>query len=151
MLFYNTLFDENAASHIALGQCYADCFVEKTLTPEEIASPQWLGSEGQPSLSIAVVPLVEPDTARIAGAMLLLGKCRVCDELSIDAFGRLHALTMAEQRVLRLLCAGRRPAAIRRCLARELGVFPEEITRHGGHSRLLTGATKEPWLGGEEA
>ena len=36
-------------------------------------------------------------------------------------------------------------------LARELGVSPEEITRHGGHSRLLTGATKEPWLGGEEA
>jgi aminopeptidase len=25
-LFYNTLFDENAASHIALGQCYATCF-----------------------------------------------------------------------------------------------------------------------------
>ncbi len=25
-LFYNTLFDENAASHIALGQCYAKCF-----------------------------------------------------------------------------------------------------------------------------
>ncbi len=27
VLFYNTLFDENAASHIALGQCYTDCFV----------------------------------------------------------------------------------------------------------------------------
>lgn len=26
LLFYNTLFDENAASHIALGQCYATCF-----------------------------------------------------------------------------------------------------------------------------
>jgi aminopeptidase len=26
MLFYNTLFDENAASHIALGQCYSTCF-----------------------------------------------------------------------------------------------------------------------------
>lgn len=25
LLFYNTLFDENAASHIALGQCYATC------------------------------------------------------------------------------------------------------------------------------
>ena len=25
VLFYNTLFDENAASHIALGQCYKDC------------------------------------------------------------------------------------------------------------------------------
>lgn len=26
LLFYNTLFDENAASHIALGQAYAKCF-----------------------------------------------------------------------------------------------------------------------------
>jgi len=39
ILFYNTLFDENAASHIALGQCYADCFVNgKSLTPDEIAA-----------------------------------------------------------------------------------------------------------------
>lgn len=39
LLFYNTLFDENAASHIALGQCYADCFVGgKSLTPEQIAT-----------------------------------------------------------------------------------------------------------------
>jgi aminopeptidase len=39
ILFYNTLFDENAASHIALGQCYADCFVGGTkLTPDEIAA-----------------------------------------------------------------------------------------------------------------
>ncbi len=38
VLFYNTLFDENAASHIALGQCYADCFVDGTkLSTEEIA------------------------------------------------------------------------------------------------------------------
>ena len=26
LLFYNTLFNENAASHIALGQCYSKCF-----------------------------------------------------------------------------------------------------------------------------
>ncbi len=38
LLFYNTLFDENAASHIALGQCYADCFEGgKSLSQEEIA------------------------------------------------------------------------------------------------------------------
>ena len=38
LLFYNTLFDENAASHIALGQCYSECFVDgKTITPEEVA------------------------------------------------------------------------------------------------------------------
>ncbi len=28
ILFYNTLFDENASCHIALGQCYSKCFVE---------------------------------------------------------------------------------------------------------------------------
>lgn len=37
ILFYNTLFDENAACHIALGQCYADCFIDgKKLSPEQI-------------------------------------------------------------------------------------------------------------------
>lgn len=39
LLFYNTLFDENAACHIALGQCYADCFINgKSLSPDEIAA-----------------------------------------------------------------------------------------------------------------
>jgi aminopeptidase len=38
ILFYNTLFDENAASHIALGQCYSECFIDgKTITAEEVA------------------------------------------------------------------------------------------------------------------
>lgn len=37
LLFYNTLFDENAASHIALGQCYSECFLDNaTITPEEV-------------------------------------------------------------------------------------------------------------------
>jgi aminopeptidase len=39
LLFYNTLFDENAASHIALGQCYSDCFINgASLTQDEIAA-----------------------------------------------------------------------------------------------------------------
>jgi len=38
LLFFNTLFDENAASHIALGQCYSKCFVGgDKLTPQQIA------------------------------------------------------------------------------------------------------------------
>ncbi|HEV2558193.1 MAG TPA: aminopeptidase [Microvirga sp.] len=37
LLFFNTLFDENAASHIALGQCYSKCFVDGSdLTPDEV-------------------------------------------------------------------------------------------------------------------
>ncbi len=39
LLFYNTLFDENAACHIALGQCYSKCFVDGgNLTPDQIAA-----------------------------------------------------------------------------------------------------------------
>lgn len=37
LLFYNTLFDENAASHIALGQCYSDCFDSSTLSADEVS------------------------------------------------------------------------------------------------------------------
>jgi aminopeptidase len=39
LLFYNTLFDENAACHIALGQCYSKCFLDgDKITPEEVAA-----------------------------------------------------------------------------------------------------------------
>ena len=34
--FFNTLFDENAASHIALGQCYTKCFKNKNLSNDQI-------------------------------------------------------------------------------------------------------------------
>ena len=39
LLFLNTLFDENAACHIALGQCYSKCFHEGAkLSPDQIAA-----------------------------------------------------------------------------------------------------------------
>ncbi len=39
ILFWNTLFDENAASHIALGQAYSTCVKGgETMTPAELAS-----------------------------------------------------------------------------------------------------------------
>ena len=39
ILFYNTLFDENAACHIALGQCYSKCFKNfESLTNKDIKS-----------------------------------------------------------------------------------------------------------------
>lgn len=38
LLFYNTLYDENAACHIAMGQCYSKCFKNGTnLNTDEIA------------------------------------------------------------------------------------------------------------------
>ncbi|MBP2235940.1 aminopeptidase [Sinorhizobium kostiense] len=37
ILFYNTLFDENASCHIALGQCYSKCFLNgASLSDEQI-------------------------------------------------------------------------------------------------------------------
>ncbi|MFZ7092206.1 aminopeptidase [Primorskyibacter sp. 2E233] len=37
LLFYNTLFDENAACHIALGQCYSKCFLDgASLTENQV-------------------------------------------------------------------------------------------------------------------
>ena len=39
LLFMNTLFDENAACHIALGQAYSTCLKDgDSLTPEEFAA-----------------------------------------------------------------------------------------------------------------
>ena len=39
LLFYNTLFDENAACHIAMGQCYSKCFLDgASLSSEQIAA-----------------------------------------------------------------------------------------------------------------
>lgn len=39
VLFYNTLFDENASCHIALGQCYSKCFIDgASLSQDQIAA-----------------------------------------------------------------------------------------------------------------
>lgn len=39
LLFFNTLFDENAACHVALGQCYSKCFLGgDKITPEQVAA-----------------------------------------------------------------------------------------------------------------
>ena len=39
VLFYNTLFDENAACHIAVGQSYNKCFVDgKTAAKEDLVA-----------------------------------------------------------------------------------------------------------------
>jgi aminopeptidase len=39
LLFFHTLFDENAASHIALGQSYSSCLINgDKLSPEELAA-----------------------------------------------------------------------------------------------------------------
>ena len=44
LLFWNTLFDENAASHIALGQAYATCLIDGETMPEEVLSQKGANS-----------------------------------------------------------------------------------------------------------
>ena len=62
LLFYNTLFDENAACHIALGQCYSKCFKNgDTLSKDEI------GTNGGNSSMIHVDWMIGSDAINIDG------------------------------------------------------------------------------------
>ena len=59
LLFYNTLFDENAASHIALGQAYAKCFKNGTAMSEKD-----LASRGANRSLIHIDWMIGSDTRR---------------------------------------------------------------------------------------
>jgi len=62
LLFYNTLFDENAACHIALGQCYSKCFKDgDTLSKDEVIR------NGGNSSMIHVDWMIGSDTINIDG------------------------------------------------------------------------------------
>tara|TARA_B100001059_G_scaffold229707_1_gene262691 strand:+ start:49 stop:1293 length:1245 start_codon:yes stop_codon:yes gene_type:complete len=62
LLFYNTLFDENAACHIALGQCYSKCFKNgDTLSKDDIHK------NGGNSSMIHVDWMIGSDTINIDG------------------------------------------------------------------------------------
>ena len=69
-------------------------------------------------------------------AALLLGKDRVCEDLTIQCFARSHALTSAETRVLAALGMGVRPSEI----AREQGVKLSTVRTQIGAIREKTGA-----------
>ena len=70
ILFYNTLFDENASCHIALGQCYSKCFVNgASLTQEQIKAQggnsilihiDWMIGSGQVDIDG-----IKPDGSRV--------------------------------------------------------------------------------------
>ena len=62
LLFYNTLFDENAACHIALGQCYSKCFKDgDTLSKDKVIK------NGGNSSMIHVDWMIGSDTINIDG------------------------------------------------------------------------------------
>lgn len=95
--------------------------------------------EGVQRVSLAVVPL-PADTAaghRRRPALILLGKRRVCEDLSIEAFARFVGLTPAETVVLKALCGGDRPAAI----ALRLGVALSTVRSQVGSIRAKAGAS----------
>ena len=62
ILFYNTLYDENAACHIALGQCYSKCFRE-----EITSDPKAIEDSGGNSSMIHVDWMIGSDKLDIDG------------------------------------------------------------------------------------
>lgn len=87
-------------------------------------------------VSVAVLPLGGDVLDGSAATMLLLGRRRVCENLSVQSFARSRRLTPAESRVLEGLCAGKEPVQI----AADLGVRISTVRTQIGGIREKTGA-----------
>jgi DNA-binding CsgD family transcriptional regulator len=94
-----------------------------------------LRSQGA-SVSLAVVPVADPEPNGTAVTLLVFGRHQVCEPLSVEFFAREHRLTAAEGVVLRKLCDGVVPARI----AVECGVALSTVRTQVGSVRLKTGA-----------
>jgi DNA-binding CsgD family transcriptional regulator len=94
-----------------------------------------LGGRAHP-LPVAVVPLGAVPGSSMAATLLLLGKRRVCESLSVQWFARSHALTPAETRVLEALCQGLDPREV----AAQNGVGLATVRTQIGSIRSKTGA-----------
>jgi DNA-binding CsgD family transcriptional regulator len=86
--------------------------------------------------TVAVVPLPAVAGEPLRPVLLLLGKRRVCEELSVDWYARSHHLTGAETQVLKGLCAGLQPLEI----AGRQGVALSTVRTQIGSIRAKTGA-----------
>ena len=93
-------------------------------------------SGGAAPVSISVVPLAGATSDGRSAVLLLLGKQRVCEELTVQGYALGRGLTPAESRVLAKLCRGQRPDEI----ATELGVRISTVRTQIGSIRLKTGA-----------
>ena len=87
-------------------------------------------------LAAAAVPLTPDGAADPEGVLLMLGKRRVCEALSVDAYARSHGLTLAEARVLERLASGEAPCQA----AQVLGVAISTVRTQIGQIRQKTGA-----------
>ena len=94
-----------------------------------------LGS-GEQRVSVTVLPLGPQALDGGPATVLLLGRRRVCDHLSVQFFARTRGLTPTETRVLELLCSGVPPARI----AELQGVRISTIRTQIGGIRHKTGA-----------
>jgi DNA-binding CsgD family transcriptional regulator len=92
--------------------------------------------DGAQRVSVSVVPLSLPDGASEPVTLVMLGKRRVCEVLSVQGFAQSHGLTAAEARVLAGLCRGTPPTGI----ALEMGVKISTVRTQIGNIRLKTGA-----------
>lgn len=92
--------------------------------------------EGDQRVSVSVVPLPECAGRGAPLTLLVLGKRRVCEQLSVQGFARSVSLTPAETRVLEALCGGVRPSDI----ARDGGVAVSTVRTQIGSIRAKTGA-----------
>jgi DNA-binding CsgD family transcriptional regulator len=90
----------------------------------------------QASSAVAVVPLAARAGAVPQATLLLLGKRRVCERLSVQGFARSHALTATETRVLEGLCQGLDPREV----AAAHGVGLATVRSQIGSIRAKTGA-----------
>ena len=88
-------------------------------------------------ISVAVVPLAAMGHEARNAVLLVLGKRRVCEELTVDWFARSHGLSMAETVVIKGLCADLTPHQ----LAARQGVGLATIRTQIGSIRLKTGAS----------
>jgi DNA-binding CsgD family transcriptional regulator len=88
------------------------------------------------SSSVAVIPLPATDGAAEPVTLLVLGKRRVCEDLSVQMFARIHDLTPGEGDVLTALCGGDKPSAI----ARRRGVALSTVRSQVANIRIKTRA-----------
>jgi DNA-binding CsgD family transcriptional regulator len=95
---------------------------------------------GRQRISVAVVPLPALGVDEQPGAVVLLGKRQVCEELTVEWFARSHGLTMAETTVIKGLCADLTPHEI----AARQGVGLATIRTQIGSIRIKTGSRQHP-------
>ena len=97
----------DAADHAALGRAVAAACQQGLRTMLQVRDAS--GRSDGPS-SIAIVPVQHG--AGSPWALLTLAKPALCEQLSVQGFGRAHGLTASELRVLDALCTGRTPRAV---------------------------------------